>query len=69
LAATTKKQDQIQKSLRCPSELNVQINRAKGTLMVKTGERVSDNQFIINLLEMGLDMLKEKINMNFSSKG
>ena len=53
----------IQKPFRCPTALDIQLNRAKGALMLKTGERISDNQFVINLLELGLDKLKEKMGL------
>lgn len=55
-----------QKPFRCPAELDIQINRAKGAVMLKTGERISDNQFMINLLQMGLERLREKMNLSFS---
>lgn len=55
----------VQKPFRCPTNLEIQMNRAKGALMLKTGERISDNQFMINLLELGLDKLKEKMDLNF----
>ena len=51
----------FQKPFRCPADLDVRLNRAKGALMMKTGERISDNQFIIDLLELGLKSLKSQI--------
>ena len=58
---TNAKAEVYQKPFRCPADLDVRLNRAKGALMMKTGERISDNQFIIDLLELGLKSLKSQI--------
>ena len=54
------KQSVVQKPFRCPVELDVELNRTKGALMMKTGSRISDNSFMIELLELGLEKMKEK---------
>ena len=51
----------LQKPFRCTKELDVRLNRAKGALMLQTGERISDNQFITDLLNLGLKSLQEKL--------
>ena len=59
----------VQKPFRCSSTLEVRLNKAKGALMLKTGERITDNQFILMLIEMGLTMLREKMDLSLSEKG
>ena len=41
----------IQKPFRCSQDLVMQINRTKGALMLKTGKRISDNEFLIQLIQ------------------
>lgn len=50
-----------QKPFRCTKELEVRLNKAKGALMVHTGERISDNQFLIDLLNLGLKSLQDQL--------
>lgn len=57
----TSKPASIQKPFRCPSEFDVKLNKAKGALMLQTGARISDNQFLLELLEIGLDVLQKRI--------
>lgn len=55
----------IQKPFRCTEELDVRINRTKGALMLRTGARISDNQFILDLLDLGLDVMHLRIENGF----
>lgn len=55
----------IQKPFRCSEELDVRINRIKGALMLRTGARISDNQFILDLLELGLEAMHARIENGF----
>lgn len=50
----------VQKPFRCPGDLDTEINRIKGALMFKTGLRISDNKFLIELIELGLKSIKQK---------
>ena len=59
----------IQKPFRCPAEFEIKLNKAKGALMLQTGARISDNQFMLELLEMGLEVLQQKISSgNYSPR-
>jgi len=51
----------VQKPFRCPLEFDIKLNKAKGALMLQTGARISDNQFMLELLEIGLEVLRQKI--------
>ena len=61
MPALREKQNVIQKPFRCPSDLDIRLNRAKGALMLRSGARISDNQFILDLIELGLDVLLKRI--------
>ena len=61
MAVLPEKINVIQKPFRCPEELDIRINRAKGALMLRSGARISDNQFILELLEMGLEVMHQRI--------
>ena len=63
------KSPSIQKPFRCPTEFDIKLNKAKGALMLQTGARISDNQFMLELLEMGLEVLQQKISSgNYSPR-
>lgn len=51
----------VQKPFRCTPELEARINRSKGALMLRSGARISDNQFILDLLELGLEVMHERL--------
>jgi len=59
---STSKAEYIQKPFRCAPEFDMKLNKAKGALMLQTGARISDNQFLLELIELGLDVLQSKIN-------
>lgn len=61
MSATREKMSVVQKPFRCPEELEIRLNRAKGALMLQSGARISDNQFILDLLELGLDVMLKRI--------
>ena len=61
MAGTTEKSVYIQKPFRCSAELDTRLNRAKGALMLQSGNRISDNQFFLELLELGLDEMMKRI--------
>lgn len=61
MASTTEKSDYIQKPFRCSAELDTRLNRAKGALMLQSGNRISDNQFFLDLLELGLEVMMQRI--------
>lgn len=61
MASTTEKSTTIQKPFRCSEDLDTKLNRAKGALMLRTGARISDNQFLIELIEMGLEVMLRQI--------
>jgi len=52
-----------QKPFRCSFELETRLNRAKGALMLQTGERISDNSFLIRLVELGLESAQQRFNI------
>ena len=54
----------IQKPFRCSQDLVMQINRTKGALMLKTGRRISDNEFLIQLIQKGLEQVGRTIDLN-----
>lgn len=49
----------IQVPFRCDPELHARIIRAMGNVMGQTGEKVSKNEFLIQLIESGLDAIKD----------
>ena len=61
---STKDQPLIQKPFRCSQDLVMQINRTKGALMLKTGKRISDNEFILHLIRSGLDLVGRDLDLN-----
>lgn len=61
----TEKTNAVQKPFRCTAEFDSRLNRAKGALMIRTGSRISDNQFFLELLELGLAELLKRIENNY----
>lgn len=61
MATTSEKATSIQKPFRCSENLDARLNRAKGALMVRTGTRISDNQFLLDLLELGLEVMLRRL--------
>lgn len=61
MANSNVKAEYIQKPFRCTEELDTRLNRAKGALMVQSGTRISDNQFFLELLELGLEVMMKRI--------
>ena len=59
-----KTQPMIQKPFRCTEEVVMLINRTKGALMLKTGRRISDNEFILHLIRSGLDLVGRDLDLN-----
>jgi hypothetical protein len=55
------KKTTVQKPLRCPVEFEVSLNKARGALMLQSGARISENRFLLELLELGLEALNERI--------
>jgi len=49
----------VQMPLRCTSGLQERIIRALGTRMSKSGKKISKNEFIVHLVELGLVKLNE----------
>lgn len=52
--AAKKTQEYIQLLFRCDPDLHVRIIKALGITMSKSGNKVSKNTFVIQLIEMGL---------------
>ena len=50
-----------QKPFRCSIELEADINKARVSEMLRTGERISENKFLIQLIKLGLTALDERI--------
>jgi len=61
MISSSSKPTSVQKPFRCPPEFDVKLNKAKGALMLQTGARISDNQFILELLSLGLELLQKRI--------
>ena len=54
----------IQKPFRCSREFEARLNRIKGALMMQTGERISDNQFLLDLVKIGMDHMSKKLDLS-----
>ena len=61
MANATLKSTHIQKPFRCPEEFDTRLNRAKGALMLQSGNRITDNQFLLEVLDLGLEVLLKRI--------
>ncbi len=48
----------VQMPLRCNMELQERIIRALGITMSKTGKKLSKNEFLVRLVEMGLQQVE-----------
>jgi hypothetical protein len=54
------KQAQVQMPFRCTRDFSTRLIRAKGSMMRITGEKVSDNRFMLRLLEIGLKEIEKQ---------
>ena len=61
MSNSTVKTPHIQKPFRCPEEFDTRLNKAKGALMLQSGNRISDNQFLLEVLDLGLEVLLKRI--------
>lgn len=50
----TKKAELMQLPFRCTPDLHVRIIRALGVSMTRSGKKISKNDFVVRLIEMGL---------------
>ena len=53
-----KERQMVQMPLRCSAELQERIIKALGASMNHSGKKVSKNEFLIRLVEIGLDRLE-----------
>ena len=51
----------IQKPFRCSVEFNHRLNKLKGARLLFTGQSISDNQFFLELMELGLQEMARRI--------
>ena len=55
--SVSKSMNVVQMPLRCSYELEERIIRALGGVMTKSGKKISKNDFLIKLIELGLHQL------------
>lgn len=69
MSGVSEKNNPVQKPFRCTAEFDARLNRAKGALMLRTGSRISDNQFFLEVLELGLEELLKRIENKYYDTG